>query len=170
MDGPVVKAAMRALDKANVDLILPFVPEAGAGEVTAAFERTMMARDLGPAAREVGDLHFFETVVRLHRMGEGAPYTGLKPAGSSEGPVIPLAEAAVASGSADEVREFLEGELRAELERRLATVTALAPGAEESVAMAREYVEAMLGFELYTHKTYLAIHSDPRSGPAAGHH
>lgn len=170
MDGPVVKAAMKALDKENVDLVLPFVPETGAGEVTTAFERTMKARDLGPAAREVSDLYFYETVVRLHRMGEGAPYTGLKPAGSSEGPVIPLAEAAVASGSAAEVEEFLEGELRAELERRLGTVTALAPGAGESVAAAREYVEAMLGFELYSHQTYLAIHADPHSGPASGHH
>ena len=134
MDGPVAKAAVKALENANVDLVLPFVPETGAGEVIAAFERTMKARDLGPAAREVSDLYFFETVVRLHRMGEGAAYTGLKPAGSSEGPVIPLAEAAVASGSADEVRALLERELRGELERRLGTVTAPARGVEESVA------------------------------------
>lgn len=56
---------MKALENANVDLVLPFVPEAGAGEVTAAFDRTLRARDLGQATREVSDLYFFETVVRL---------------------------------------------------------------------------------------------------------
>jgi hypothetical protein len=52
----------------------------------------MKARHEGPASREVADRHFFETVVRLHRAGEGAPYTGLKPAGLDVGPVIPVAE------------------------------------------------------------------------------
>jgi hypothetical protein len=34
---------------------------------------------------------------RLHRPGEGAPYTGLKPAGQDFGPVIPAAEHAIES-------------------------------------------------------------------------
>src|SRR5512139_1528573 len=50
----------------------PDVKAAGEDEIRAAFERTTAARR-NPAAREVAELYFFETVVRVHRRGEGAP-------------------------------------------------------------------------------------------------
>ena len=89
LDGPVVTAARQALEANDVDLVLPFVPEDGEAEVRAVFDRVQPARGLGEVAREVADLLFFETVVRVHRAGEGAPYTGLKPSGLDVGPVIP---------------------------------------------------------------------------------
>lgn len=92
MDGPVVTAARKALDANDVTLALAYVPESGEAEVRAAFDKVQKARKAGPEAREVADLYFFETVVRVHRAGEGAAYTGLKPAGLDEGPVIPIAE------------------------------------------------------------------------------
>ena len=79
MDGPVVKAARLALETKNVNLVLPYVPKEGEAEVIRAFDRVLPLRADG--AREIADLYFFETVVRIHRAGEGAPYTGLKPAG-----------------------------------------------------------------------------------------
>jgi hypothetical protein len=78
MDGPVVTAARQALEVENVNLILPYVPASGVSEVRAAFDKVLRARKVDPAAREVADLYFFETVVRIHRAGEGAPYMGLK--------------------------------------------------------------------------------------------
>ncbi len=95
MDGPVVAAARRALEKEDVNLILPYVKDSASADVRAAFEKALRARRSDPAAREVADLCFFETAVRLHRAGEGAPYTGLKPAGLDVGPVIPVAEKAM---------------------------------------------------------------------------
>lgn len=92
MDGPVVGAARQALEKEDVTLILPYVKESAGAALKSAFERALRARNVGPAAREVADLYFFETAVRLHRAEEGAAYTGLKPAGLDEGPVIPVAE------------------------------------------------------------------------------
>lgn len=170
LDGPVVKAAIRALDEGNADLVLPYVHEWGEGEVNEAFERTMKARALGPEARELADRYFFENVVRVHRAGEGAPYTGLKPAGLSEGPAIPLAEKAVESGSAEGVHEFLARELKEELQARIGNVTSLAAHANDSVPAARAYVEAMLNFEVYTHKIYLAMHAGPHGDGTTGHH
>ena len=102
IDGPVVTAARQALEAGDVDLVLPFVPPDGEQEVREVFHSVLKARDLGPEARETADRLFFETVVRIHRAGEGAPYTGLKPAGLDVGPVIPLAEQAVAKHSPDE--------------------------------------------------------------------
>jgi Family of unknown function (DUF6448) len=167
LDGPVVTAARRALEADDIDLILPFVPEDGEAEVRATFAAVQPVRGVNEAAREVADRLFFETVVRLHRAGEGAPYTGLKPTGLDVGPVIPLAERAIETGSARAVAEYLTGELNDELEHRLAEVNALAAVKDRSVSAARAYVEAMLGFQVYSHHLLQALHPPAHDG--AGH-
>lgn len=95
MDGPVVKAAQRALETGSVNLILPWVPKKAEVELKKAFEKTLRTRKLGKEAKELADYWLFETAVRLHREGEGAAYTGLKPAGLDWGPVVPRAEKAI---------------------------------------------------------------------------
>jgi hypothetical protein len=107
LDGPVVKAARRALEAGDVDLILPYAFEEGWEEIRRAFDLTRRAWAAGGEAAEVADRWFFETVVRVHRAGEGAPYTGLKPAGLDVGPVIPVAEHAIEGESADELADLL---------------------------------------------------------------
>ncbi len=82
MEGPVVKAAPKALEAGNVNLVLIWVQEKDEGEARSAFEKTLAVRKLGLEAKALADMYFFETVVRIHRAGEGAPYTGLKPAGA----------------------------------------------------------------------------------------
>ena len=164
LDGPVVGAARQALMAEDVDLVLPFVPATSEAEVRAVFTRVVPVRSLGPEACEVADRHFFETVVRLHRAGEGAPYTGLKPAGLSHGPVLPLAEQAVGTGSAEALGNFLAGVLREELTHRLDQVVALSAIRDRSLIDARNYVETMLGFEVYSHHLFLALRSDAHGG------
>lgn len=170
LDGPVVTAALRALEARDVDLVLPFVPEYDEAEVRAVFDTVLGVRGLSEDAREVADRLFFETVVRVHRAGEGAPYTGLKPAGLSEGPAIPLAEQAIASGSPQPVAEFLTGVLHDQLESRLEEVTRLAGTKDGSIADARAYVEAMLGFEVYTHHLFQAFQAPAHGGPGGADH
>src|SRR5512134_1983204 len=145
LDGPVVTAARRALEHGDVDLVFPYVPPAGEQEVRQAFDLACKARDLGPAAREVADRWLFETVVRVHRAGEGAPFTGLKPAGLDVGPVIPAAERALESGSPDELVGVLCGTVRDQIDRRLRHAMASKEHAAEGVTGAREYVAAALG-------------------------
>lgn len=111
------------------------------------------------AARDVADLYFFETVVRVHRAGEGAPYTGLKPAGLSEGPIIPLAEKAE-EGKVDELVERLCDDIRNALNERFAEVMRLRGQADGPVPAARQYVEAMLGFEVYAHTLHTCAMAD----------
>jgi hypothetical protein len=168
MDGPVVTAARKALDAGNIDLVLPFVPEWGEGEVSEAFAKVLPLRE-GPG-REVAGLYFFETVVRVHRAGEGAPYTGLKPAGLSEGPVIPLAEKAIESGSAEELVSHLSALLRDAIDERFRHVMRLQDQADGPVPAAREYVEAMLGFEVYAHTLYSCAIADSREHHGAHAH
>jgi Family of unknown function (DUF6448) len=101
--------------------------------------------------------------VRVHRAGEGAPYTGLKPAGLSFGRIT-LAESAVESGSAEPVADFLCHELERQLRRRLDEVNMLGAGKGRSVQDARHYVEAMLGFEVYCHRLYQALQAPAHHG------
>jgi len=164
MDGPVVTAARKALETGNVNLILPYVPKEGEEEVIKVFKKALPLHKQPNGAKEVADLYFFETVVRIHRAGEGAPYTGLKPAGLSEGPVIPVAEKAIESGSAEELKKVLCDIVTAEVQERFDHMLHLKKHADESVDEAREYVEAMLGLQVWSHKVYLTVKADPHEG------
>lgn len=164
MDGPVVTAARRALDGGDVAIVLPYVPADAEAEVGAAFEQVLPTRRAGGSAGEIADRWFFETVVRLHRAGEGAPYTGLKPAGRDVGPVIPAAERAIRTGSADELVRVLTDVVAEQVKTRLEQVMALEAHEHGSVAAARAYVQAMLGLQVWAHKLYLAATSGQHHG------
>ena len=157
LDGPVVKAAKIALDKGNVNYILPWVPKDAEAELREAFEKTLSARKLGGDAMAVADYWLFETAVRLHREGEGAAYTGLKPAGLDWGPVVPRAEKALESGNPKEAIEFIAHTAHEELEARFNRAIAKKKYDVNDVDAAREYVQAELGFVLFSHGLYAAI-------------
>jgi hypothetical protein len=161
MDGPVVKAARRALEAGDVKLVLPFLHEDGEDEVRQAFAKVLDFTRDGAAAREVAELYFFETVVRVHRVGEGAAFTGLKPAGLDVGPVIPVAERAIDSGSPDELSEVLCEFVRGQVARRLRHVTELKGRAGGGMSDAREYTSAMLGLQVWANGVYRTLEAGP---------
>ena len=161
MDGPVVTAARQALAEGDLAIVLPYVPAHAEPEVTPAFQQVLPIHQTGGLASAIADRWFFETVVRLHRAGEGAPYTGLKPAGQGEGPVIAVAERAIGTGSADELVRVLTEVVADQIKTRLDRVMALHQQDRGSVAAAREYVEAMLGLQVWAHKLYLAATNGP---------
>jgi hypothetical protein len=160
LDGPVVRAAAHALDGGDVDLILPYVAADAEDELGDAFDLAIKARTLGAAAAQVADRYFYETAVRLHRAGEGAPYTGLKPAGLDVGPVIPLAEHAIDTSDPTELADFLTAAVRTETLARFAAMNAAKlSAADDGVAVARAYVQAALGLQVWAHKLYGAVHA-----------
>jgi hypothetical protein len=107
LDGPVVNAARTALTESNVNLVLIWVQPDDESTIKHAFEKTLAVRRLNAEARELADMYFFETLVRVHRAGEGAPYTGLKPAGTDFGPSIPATDKALATGDVKPVLKLL---------------------------------------------------------------
>lgn len=170
MDGPVVKAARMALEKGNVNLILPWAPKSAEEEMKKAFEKAMKVRKAGKEAAELADYWFFETVVRLHRGGEGAPYTGLKPAGLDVGPVVPRAERCLAKGDPKEVIDFLQHFTEEKTRHVFNEAMEKKKYDVDDVEAAREYVEAMLGFILYSHGLYKYIKSGgPHGEEGHGH-
>lgn len=170
LSGPVVKMAKKALETGNVNLILPYVPKESEGEVIAAFKKVLPLHQQPNGAREIADTFFFETVVRLHRAGEGAPYTGLKPAGIDEGPIIPIAEQAIETGSIEKLKEALMNFVGGEVEKRFEHMQHLKQHADESIDMAREYVESMLGLQVWSHKVYLTATAGAHEKEGEHHH
>ena len=168
LDGPVVTAARQALEADAVDAVLAYVPEDAEAEVLDAFRRTLDVRRLDPVARDLADQWFFETVVRLHRLGEGAPYTGLKPAGLEIDPVIHVAERALVTHDARELTGLLAGAVGAEVEARLARVLELKAWANGDSGANREYVTAMLGFQVWAHQLHAAMHRHPHEHVSGG--
>jgi hypothetical protein len=116
--GPVVTAARAALDAANPDLVLHWVRAEDEAAVRSAFEHALRVRALGPDAKALADRYFFETLVRIHRAGEGAPFTGLLD-GEPE-PIIAATDRALERGSSADLEQLLVAEVRAGLANRFA--------------------------------------------------
>jgi hypothetical protein len=167
LDGPVVKAALAALETGDVMQVLPFIDAAGEQELRDTFFLALEARDAGGVATVVVDRWFSETAVRLHRAGEGAPFTGLKPAGLDRGSVIPVAERALETGSSDELIALLNDTLAHEAKERFDVVMELRTHAEEGLPQARAYTSAMLGLQVWANTVATAVRSDPHASHAA---
>ena len=157
LDGPVVSACKKALETGNIYYVLPFVPEKAEEELIHAFKKTIKARKLGQDAADVADIWFFETAVRLHREGEGASYTGLKPAGLDWGPVVPRAETDIEKGDPTVTIDFLKNIVEEEMRKRFDKAMSLRNYELEDVKSARKYTEAMLHFVLSSHHLYKYI-------------
>lgn len=156
-DGPVVKAAIKALETGNINYVLIWIPEESGKELAAVFEKTLRARKQGGVAQEVADDWFFENAIRLHRAGEGAPYTGMKPAGLSEGPVVPRAEKAIGTGDPKESIGFILRVIEDDLNYRFHHVMEKKNYDVNDVSAGREYVEAFIGWVVYSHHLYLSV-------------
>ena len=170
LDGPVAKAVQKALETGNVNPVLAYAPAAAETEIRAAFDKSRKVRNVNADVRALADLAFMETVIRLHRAGEGAAYTGLKPPGADYGPVIPAAEHAVETGDLTKLRQVLNEEIEHALRERLAHVRALQkaslePTTANEVPHARERVSAELGFVTFAETVRQAVH-----GKGGEHH
>jgi hypothetical protein len=146
LDGPVVKAAQRALETRNPAFVLIWVQEKDEAEIRSAFERTLAVRELSSQARELADRFFFETLVRVHRAGEGAPFTDLKPAGRDLGPAIPAADEAVRVGWVEPVHRLLTEAIQARLREQFGEVMATKTFKSDDIAAGRAYIKAYVEF------------------------
>jgi hypothetical protein len=164
VDGPVATAAIKALDTNNVNLVLPYAPAEAEAELTGAFEQAVVVRAAGDSARALADRYFMETAVRLHRAGEHAPYTGLKPAGTDFGPAIPAAEAALGSGDLKPVLEVLAHQAALGAGNRFEHAMHMRAESDQpptlaGVPAARARISAELEFIGYVESVYLATRS-----------
>ena len=164
LDGPVVVDARTALQKGEVTPVLKWVRKEAEGEIRSAFARTLAVRKLGTEAADLADRWFFETLVRIHREGEGAPYTGLKPAGTMVEPGIAAADRALEKGTVEDLVKVMTVQVAGGIRDRYARVAERKKTADKSVQAGREYVEAYVEFIHYVER----LQED--STKPAGHH
>lgn len=157
LDGPVVLEAKAALEANDVKPLLKWVQAKDEAEIREAFARTVAVRKLGAEAKQVADTYFFETLVRVHRAGEGAPYSGLKPAGLID-PAFVKADRVLEGGSIDELAEAIGAHAEEGLRERYARAAEARKHAHDSVEAGRKYVEAYVTYIHYVEGISNLIH------------
>lgn len=165
LDGPVIREARAALGEQDVTLLLKWVRPEDEAAIRDAFAKAVAVRQLGPEAKELADTYFFETLVRIHRAGEGAPFTGLKPAGSVE-PVIAKADQTLVDGSADALADAVAEHVAQGIRERFALASEARTHAVESVEAGREYVARYVTYVHYVEGITQAAHGAAHHGGA----
>jgi hypothetical protein len=151
----VVAAARKALDSGNVNLVLVWVQKSDEADIRNAFQKTRNVRKAGGEAKELADMYFFETLVRIHRAGEGAAYTGLKPAGIVERPVA-AADKAIETGELQPLGRLVTDRMEQGLHAHFDQVMAKKKYDPNDVEAGRAYSSAYVEFTHYAERLYNA--------------
>jgi len=146
MDGPLIRDAKIALNTNNVNYVLKWVKQENETEIKEAFFLTMNVRKLGADALNLADKYFFETVVRVHRSGEGVPFTGVKPSGTPIDEKILAADKSIETGTLAPLKNLVPKEILPELEIRFNKVLSLKDFDVNNVTEGRAYIEAYVQF------------------------
>ncbi|HEY5998702.1 MAG TPA: DUF6448 family protein [bacterium] len=160
LEGPVVVDAKAALAKAEITPVLKWVPAAGEAEIREAFQKTLAVRKGGKEAQELADTWFFETLVRVHRASEGAPYTGLKSGGTEE-ETIALADKALTTGDVGPLVKLVGDAVEHGIRHRFEQTAEKKKHAEHGVEYGRAYVAAYVDFIHYGERIYQAAEHPP---------
>lgn len=166
MKGPVVTAARKALEKGDVNLVLIWIQKSDEPEIKKAFQKTLAVRKLGGEAKELAERYFFETVVRIHRAGEGVGFTGLKDDETEVSHGIEAADQALDKGSAEELVQYATSAVQQGLKEQF--MHAMKRKKEMTVgdvAAGREFVKAYVRFIHYAERVLESAKiSDEHSG------
>ena len=162
MSGPVIPEAMAAFEKGDITPVLKWIKPEYETEVKTAFSLAVKVRDKSPEAKKLADKYFLETLIRIHRAGEGAPYTGIKETPPEK--IIILTDQALVSGSADELIEKIQIHLAAAIREKFNKALQARKNKDKSVESGREFVEAYVQYTHYIEGIHAAIMS------AGGHH
>lgn len=146
MDGPVIKDAKIAIEKNNVNYVFKWIRPQDENELKNAFLLAMNVRILSPDARILADKYFFETLVRLHRSGEGVPFTGVKPSGTPIDEKILAADKSIETGDLTPLMELVPEEAIPELKERFVKAMSLRNFDVNNVEAGRAYIESYVQF------------------------
>ncbi len=175
LDGPVVTLARQALAKGDVTMVLPWVAKEKEGEIRKAFALAAAVRGKGEKEKELADTYFFETLVRVHRAGEGAPYTGLKAAGLDLGPAIPAADKALETGNPKPLLDLVNAKVHEGIHKYYTEAKERKAHAGEGVEAGRAYVQAYVPYLHFVERLYadattpIAHGAGEEGGEAHGH-
>jgi hypothetical protein len=174
VDGPLVSQARTALESGNLNPVLGWVRQSDEAEVRHVFEQAVSVRRAGGSAKELADRSFFETLVRVHRAGEGAPFTGLKPAGQLD-PADVAADRALATGKLKPVADMVAQATERGLHQRFEAAVSSKPRDANDVEATRAHVGAYVQYVHYVEGLQRAAtvggdaHAEAEAPKAGGH-
>lgn len=146
MNGPLIADAKKAIVQNNVNIVLKWVQAAHEAEIKEAFNQMMKVRVLSQDAKELSEKYFFETLVRVHRAGEGVPFTGVKPEGTPIDANIMAADKSIELGNLSPLESLVAKKDFPELTERFNKVMSLKNFDVNHVVAGREYIEAYVQF------------------------
>ncbi len=155
--GPIIPEAKAALEKGDVTPILKWIKADKEPEIKAAFAQAVVVRVLGPEAKKLADHYFLETLVRVHRAGEGAPYTGIKD--EPVEPIVAMADKTLAEGSAAAMIEKMNAHMAQAVNEKFSKALSAMKKKDRSVDAGREFVEAYVTYMHYVEGIHDAIMS-----------
>jgi hypothetical protein len=168
MSGPVISEARAALESGDVTPLLKWVQPEDEAEMKAAFAQVVKVRTKDREARALADKYFLETLIRLHRAGEGAPYTGLKDIPPEE--IVSLADDALASGSAEKLIGKMQADLATAIRERFDIARQTGKSKNKSVEYGRKFVESYVQYMHYVEGVQAAIAAESaHNGETAEH-
>lgn len=164
MDGPVINDAKKAIEENNINYIAKWVSPEEEAELNKLFNEVMDVRHECPKAQNLADKYLYENLVRIHRAGEGAPYTGIKPEGTPMEKEIIAADKSILEESLIPFEGVVDAEKIAELEESFKKVMETKNFDVNDIDAGRKYVEAYVTF------THLAEGKHAEEGEAHGAH
>ena len=162
-DGPVIQDAYKALEKKDVSFVLKWIEPSQEAEITTLFNKTVDLKNKDAEIYSIVEKHFLETLVRLHREGEGAPFTGLKPAGSTE-LIVQMTDEALQNQDIEAFLEKFSAHTERFIHEKYEKVAALKLVKDNSVEQGRAFVAAHVDYmhtveALHRILEYGAVHS-----------
>ncbi len=175
VNGPVVSDARVAIETGSVEPVLKWVVPEDEETIRNAFDRTMAVRDDSDEARALADHWFYETLVRIHRAAEGAPYTGLRPASYDPGVALRMGDKSLENGSVETLEEMIIEEVRHGLRERFAHASETRKLRSQDVESGRDYVASYVEFmhyvdRLHRNATTNAVSHEASNGQASHDH
>ena len=146
MDGPLIADAIKAMAQNNVNYALKWISAANESEIRDVFSLVMKVKGLSPEAEELSEKYFFDTLVRIHRAGEGVPFTGVKPSGTPIDEKVLAADKSIETGDLTPLKGMISKDDMPELTERFEKVMSLKNFDVNNVEAGREYIEAYVQF------------------------
>lgn len=163
INGPVATAAREALATEDVDKILIWVTEEEEAELEATYRQALEVYNQGDNSKELAEQYFMENTVRLHRLAEGMPYTGLKSA-QPHSEAIEAAEKALETEELNSATDLLIADLKEKASHLFDEALEAKKHKDESVATGRKWVNAYVKYVIYLE----GLHHTIQAGPAHG--
>ena len=145
-NGPVMRAAKRALETGKPHYILSWIPEESENTLKNLLEKACCARNIQKDTHDHIVNWYFETINRLHSGYFGSHNLNISTKTPEEKTIIFLVERACESGNFEEITTVIQDTPAGEMQQRFNDVMRKRDYGVDNIAAGRVYVSAFTDF------------------------